>query len=152
MLRRRALGGALVGLAALLLSAGADAGRSGAAADGGPPAVDAGRAESADAAPPPPCARERARLERRKAWLAARRQEQFEKGGLPDPSRGIPNMVGVYCEAHPSDEECDLGSISISVSPDELLARPDATPEDYEPHVILMKRELDGCRADAGLE
>lgn len=145
----------LVGLGALVLAAGARAGpeRSSLDAGSGSSSEDAARLpERTDAAPVDPCGRERARLERRMAWLLARRQEQFEKGGMPDPSLGIPNMVGVYCEAHPGDEDCDLGPVSITVTVDELEARPDSTPEDYEAHVILMRRDLAACRADAGLE
>jgi hypothetical protein len=45
-----------------------------------------------------PCALLEARLLRRRAWLAARREEQFVKGGSPDPAKGIPNMTAVFCE------------------------------------------------------
>ena len=111
------------------------------------PASDGGVADagSLDAQTADSCEVLAARVERRKAWLEARRKEQFERGGLPDPSLGIPNMVGVHCEAHPADEQCALGSISLSASPDEFLYRPDATTDDYDPHVILLRRELAAC-------
>jgi hypothetical protein len=143
--------GALAAFGALLLAVGAGvpgADQGVAAGDG-----DAGRQpELRDAGRAVGCSEQRDRLSRRKAWLAARRQEQVQRGGFPDPSKGIPNMVAAFCEGHPKDEDCALGAISIAVTPDEVAARPDATPDDDDPHVILMKRELAQCRADAGLE
>jgi hypothetical protein len=143
--------GALAAFGALLLAAGAEvpgADRGIAAGD-----MDAGRQpERQDGGRAVGCAEQRDSLLRRKAWLAARRQEQIQRGGFPDPSKGIPNMVAVFCEGHPKDADCALEAISITVTPDEVAARPDATPDDYDPHVILMKRDLARCRADAGLE
>lgn len=141
--------GALAAFGALLLAAGAGvpgAGRGIAAGDAGmqPERQDGGRVVE--------CAEQRDRLSRRKAWLAARRQEQIQRGGFPDPSKGIPNMVAAFCEGHPEDADCALKAISITVTPDEVAASPDATPDDYDPHVILMKRDLARCRADGGLE
>jgi hypothetical protein len=120
-----------------------------AAAGHGEPAADAGLADgAADAGGEiDRCAAIEARIEARRAWLAARRQEQFEKGGPPDPARAIPNMIGVWCEAHPDDEQCKLGPVTIEVRTEEVAWSPEKTPEDYDAHVILMRRELAACRA-----
>ncbi len=115
-------------------------------ADSNPP--DAGTSTAADAgvASTDPCEARADRLARRKAWLAARRQEQFEKGGPPNPQLAIPNMVHVWCEANPDHEECQFGSVAIELTSDELTWREDSTPEDLDPHVVLMKRALEDCR------
>jgi hypothetical protein len=55
-------------------------------------------------------------------------------------------MVAVYCEEHPNDEQCTLGPPPIEFSPDELTWEAMKTPEDRDPHVIRMKRDLDECR------
>ncbi|MFN7134202.1 MAG: hypothetical protein ACK4N5_19135 [Myxococcales bacterium] len=123
---------------ALLTAAGPDAGAPGAGRlDAGATEVDAGD----------PCAKEEARLARRKAWLAARRQEQFEKGGPPNPALGIPNMTGLWCLEHPDDEECQLGPVPLELGTDELTPGEGHTPEDLDSHVILMKRALRDCRS-----
>ncbi len=131
---RRALGclaAALLCVAAALLSAAAnDGGTSGASAD----------------AASDPCAAIAARIERRKRWLAARREEQFERGPW-DPKRGVPNMVHVFCEAHPEDEDCLLGNAVIDAETDELTWRPDAGVDDFDPHLVAMRRALRECAA-----
>jgi hypothetical protein len=131
-----------------------DAGVAAGAADGGP--ADAGPAGARAAEQEPgaqgtggsadPCSALEARLDRRRSWLAQRRQEQFALGGAPDPSRGISNAVGIWCQAHPGDEECALGGIAVSVSSDELTWSPQSTPEDFDPHVILMRRAVRQCK------
>jgi hypothetical protein len=92
-----------------------------------------------------PCAAERDRVERRKAWLLERHQEQATRG-FPNPKAGIPDFVAVFCEAHPAHEECKLGSPPIEFSPDELTWEAQKTLEDRDPHVIGLKRALDACR------
>lgn len=91
-----------------------------------------------------PCGAERNRLERRKAWLAERYREQAAKG-FPDPDKGIPNMLAVFCQANPTHEECTLGDPPSEFSPDELTWEAQQTFEDREPHVIGLKRALDRC-------
>ena len=87
-----------------------------------------------------------ARIERRKAWLADRRQEQFERGPV-DRKRGVPDVVRLFCEAHPSDEECLLGNAVIEASVEELVWVPDAGVDEYEPHLVALRRELAECRS-----
>ena len=101
-----------------------------------------GEAQHAD-----PCAPLVEKLEHRKSWLKERRDEQFKRGGAPDPSKAIPDMVGIWCEEHPADEECARPNISIEVSSDELAWDASLTQDDFEPHVLLMRRELEACRA-----
>src|SRR5262249_50020872 len=101
-------------------------------------------------APPPqpssePCAAELSRVERRKEWLRERYREQATRG-FPDPQAGIPNMIAVFCEAHPSDEDCSLGDPPVEFAPDELTWEAQKTFEDRDPHVILLKRALEACR------
>lgn len=91
-----------------------------------------------------PCAAEKNRLERRKTWLAERYREQATKG-FPDPDKGIPNMMAVFCQANPTHEECTLGDPPSEFSPDELTWEAQRTFEDREPHVIGLKRSLDRC-------
>lgn len=135
MRRLAVVAASLVALA--LCAAGPEAGLvdAGVLQDGGLPA-DAGSG----------CAALEARIARRKAWLAARRQEQFERGGAEDPKRGVPNMVRVWCEAHPADPDCLLGNAVLEATPDELAWSPDAGIDEYDPHVVRMKRELRRCR------
>jgi len=115
-----------------------DAGLTVAAADGGMPA-----------SPPEPssepCAAELSRVERRKAWLQERNREQATRG-FPDPKAGIPNMIAVFCEAHPTHEECSLGDPPLEFAPDELTWEAQKTFEDRDPHVIALKRALENCR------
>ena len=92
-----------------------------------------------------PCAAERSRVERRKAWLLERHQEQAGRG-FPDPKAGIPNMEAVYCHDNPKHEECTLGNPPMEFSPDELTWEVQKTFEDRDAHVIAMKRALDACR------
>jgi hypothetical protein len=92
-----------------------------------------------------PCAAERSRLARRKAWLLERHQEQALRG-FPDPKAGIPNMEAVYCKDNPKHEECTLGNPPMEFSPDELTWEVQKTFEDRDPHAIGMKRALDACR------
>jgi len=92
-----------------------------------------------------PCAAERDRVERRKAWLLERHREQATRG-FPSPKTGIPDMVAVFCEANPTHEECTLGSPPMEFSPDELTWEAQKTFEDRDAHVILLKRALDACR------
>ena len=131
-----------VGLVLLLLIAGpiaaSDDGGSASqeALDGGTGAVQ-GEAD--------PCAAERSRLERRKAWLLERHQEQASRG-FPDPKAGIPNMEAVYCNDNPKHEECTLGNPPMEFSPDELTWEAQKTFEDRDAHAIAMKRALDACR------
>ncbi len=129
-----------VGLCLLSAAAGIGADDAGtpaaASSDGG---VIAAKAES------DPCAAERDRVERRKAWLLARHQEQATRG-FPNRKTGIPDMVAVFCEANPTHEECTLGSPPIEFWPDELTWEAQKTFEDRDPHVILLKRALDACR------
>jgi hypothetical protein len=54
--------------------------------------------------------------------------------------------VQVYCQAHPADEECQLGAAVIEARVEDFLWDPDAGPEDYEAHVVALKRELADCR------
>jgi hypothetical protein len=93
-----------------------------------------------------PCAKFEAGIARRKAWLAARRQEQFERGGAYNPRRGVFSAAAIWCEAHPDDEDCHLGGTAFVASPDEYDFSADAGVDDYETHVILMKRALKECR------
>lgn len=108
-------------------------------ADAGAP--DAGSPEQVGE----PCAAERNRVERRKAWLGERYREQAAKG-FPDPKAGIPNMMAVFCDANPSHEECTLGNPPIEFTPDELTWAAQQTFEDRDPHVIALKRALAACR------
>ena len=126
----------LLRLVCLLAASNADAGLSApvAAPDGGCAAVGF-------------CAAEQARLDRRVSWLRARREEQFARGGPPDPARAVPNMIGVFCEGHPSHEECQLGNVTLTATTEELAWSRDKTPEDYDAHVVLMKRALKSCLA-----
>jgi hypothetical protein len=94
--------------------------------------------------PSEPCAVERSRIERRKAWLAQRRLEQ-EQRGFPDPKAGIPNMAAVFCQEHPGHEECMLGDPPAEFTPDELSWEAQKTFEDRDPHVIGLKRLLQAC-------
>ncbi len=104
--------------------------------------MDGGTAAASD---PDPCAAERSRVERRKAWLLERHREQASRGP-PNPKANIPNMVAIFCEANPTHEECTLGSPPIEFTPDELTWEAQKTPEDRDPHVIALKRALDACR------
>lgn len=141
-MRRLILSSAL--LAALLCSNTARTAPSPTGEEGG---RDAGAPGGVDAGVQDPCAAQADRLARRKAWLAERRQEQFEKGGPPNPELAIPNMVHLFCETNPDHEECQLGSVAIELTSEELTWREDSTPEDLDPHVVLMKRALQDCRA-----
>lgn len=105
--------------------------------DAGTPHADASLTEGCDAI--------EARIARRKAWLSARRQEQFERGP-PDPAKGVPNAFQLYCESHPGNEECALGNALIEVDTGELAYTPDADPGDYDAHVVAMRRSLRECR------
>ncbi len=93
-----------------------------------------------------PCEPFEQRLARRVEWLRARRQEQFERGGPPDPAKGIPSAIALWCQEHPGDEDCKRGGVTIELRPEELAWNPEKTPEDYDAHVLLMKRELNQCR------
>jgi hypothetical protein len=117
-----------------------DAGASADAGDGGTPASQAESKRSGD-----PCAAELGRVERRKAWLLERYQEQASRG-FPNPKAGIPNMIAVFCDAHPTHEECTLGNPPMEFSPDELSWEAQKTFEDRDPHVIALKRALEACR------
>jgi hypothetical protein len=116
-------------------------------------AEDAGLSVAADggmpASPPEPsserCAAELSRVERRKAWLRERYGEQATRG-FPDPKAGIPNMIAVFCEAHPTHEECSLGDPPLEFWPDELTWEAQKTFEDRDPHVIALKRAVEACR------
>lgn len=131
-----------VGLGLLLLIAGPMAASDGgAAASAEPP--DAGAIPAQAEADP--CAAERTRLERRKAWLLERHREQASRG-FPDPKAGIPNMEAVFCNDNPKHEECTLGNPPMEFSPDELTWEAQKTFEDRDAHVIAMKRALDACR------
>ncbi len=92
-----------------------------------------------------PCADKKSQLEARKSWLRERFAEQA-KMGAPNPRAYIPNMMGVYCESHPTDSQCKLGDPPTSFHPDELSIDVQKTPEDRDAHVIRLKRELDTCR------
>jgi hypothetical protein len=92
-----------------------------------------------------PCAAQEARIQRRKAWLSQRLKEQAARG-MPNPQTAVPNTTGLYCEAHPKDEECAMGSAVAEFSPDELSWDSQKTPEDRDAHVIMLKRELEACR------
>ena len=109
--------------------------------------MDAEAAGSTDSSPPDPCAALQARIERRRAWLAARSEEQLARGGPPNPGKGIPSAVGLYCEAHPDDEDCALSAVAVEVRAQDAVWSPDASFEDYEAHVLAMKRELFECLA-----
>jgi hypothetical protein len=120
--------------------------------------VDAGEGEADAAAGPDdaalagldaeldPCAKIEEGIFRRKAWLAARRQEQFERGGAFNPRRGVFSAAAIFCEAHPDDPDCQLGGTAFVASSDEYDFSADAGVDDYETHVILMKRALKECR------
>jgi len=84
-------------------------------------------------------------VERRKEWLRERYREQASVG-FPDPKTGIPNMTAVFCEAHPTHEECLLGEPPLVFEPDELTWEAQKTFEDRDPHVIALKRVLEACR------
>lgn len=118
---------------------------SGAGADAGVSGLDA--AAGMDAAPSDPCAEFSRPIERRKAFLKARREEQFARGGLPDPKRGILNATHLYCEANPQDPDCALPPAAVMLYPDEMVWVPDASLEDYDPRVVEMRRELRACQA-----
>ncbi|MGI5862658.1 MAG: hypothetical protein ACOX6T_11455 [Myxococcales bacterium] len=92
------------------------------------------------------CGQLEQRLARRFEWLRARRQEQFELGGPPDPAKGILSAIALWCQEHREDEDCKLDGVTIELRPEELAWSPEKTPEDYDAHVILMKRELNQCR------
>ncbi len=136
LLAAAALAVAVAGAAAEPVAPGADAGA---------PGLDA--SAGMDANPTDPCAEFSRPIERRKAFLKARREEQFARGGLPDPGRGILNATHVFCEAHPEDLDCALPPVAVMLSPDEMVWVPDASLEDYDPRVVEMRRELRACQA-----
>ena len=92
-----------------------------------------------------PCAEQEKRIQERKAWLSDRLQEQAARG-MPNPKTGVPNTTAIYCEQHPNDEQCQIGSAPSSFEPDELSLENQRTPEDRDPYVIVLKRELEACR------
>src|SRR5262245_49906379 len=131
------------GICGLLLCIAAAAAR---ADDAGlPAAADGGMAASPPQPSSQPCAAELSRVERRKEWLRERYREQASLG-FPDPKTGIPNMIAVFCEAHPTHEECSLGDPPLEFAPDELSWEAQKTYEDRDPHVIALKRVLEACR------
>ena len=95
-------------------------------------------------APVDPCAEIEARLNRRRQWLEARRIEQFARGGAPDANLGIPDVTWQWCEANPGDIDCNMPKVTVFFSTEEL--RGGQAPEEYDPHVVLMRRELKTCR------
>ena len=92
-----------------------------------------------------PCAEQEKRIQQRKAWLSDRLQEQATRG-MPDPRTGVPNLTAIYCEQHPNDDQCTTGPAPSSFEPDELTLENQKTPEDRDPYVIALKRELEACR------
>lgn len=104
-------------------------------------------AESSDTTPDEKrdmCAGIEHRIAQRRQWLADRRIEQFARGGAPNPDLGIPDVTWQWCEAHPEDVECNMPKVTVFFTTEEL--RGGQAPEDYDPHVILMKRERAACR------
>jgi hypothetical protein len=139
-------GGLLADLAGSLAEVGdspADAGATPVLANSFP--ADAGAASDAPLSAQSPCGAEEARIERRKAWLRARFEEQNTRG-TPSPKSGIPNMIALYCEEHPKHEECTLGPPPIEFSIEELTWENQKTLEDRDTQVIKMKRQLADCR------
>lgn len=92
------------------------------------------------------CAEIEARLAQRRQWLADRRIEQFARGGAPNPDLGIPDVTWQWCEAHPRDANCNMPRVTVFLTTEEL--RGGQAPEEYDPHVILMKRALRECRGE----
>ncbi|MGC4113576.1 MAG: hypothetical protein QM765_02700 [Myxococcales bacterium] len=111
-----------------------------------PPGLDAA---APDTGPTGRCAAQLARVERRRAWLGERRVEQFNLGGPPNPKKGIKNAVNLFCEAHPGDEDCALYNVPVTLHAEELAFNPDAGFDDYEPHLVVMKRALLECEQAA---
>ncbi|HEY3445037.1 MAG TPA: hypothetical protein VGK67_01690 [Myxococcales bacterium] len=111
--------------------------------DAAAPGLDA--AGPPDTGPTGPCAAPQARFDRRRAFLAARREEQFALGGAANPKMGIRNAVHIYCEAHPGDEDCALYNVTVTLRADEVLWHPDAGVDDFEPHLVVMRRALSEC-------
>lgn len=107
--------------------------------------LDAGHAADARQDAKDPCAEQERRIQQRKAWLSDRLQEQAVRG-MPNPRTGIPNTTAIYCEQHPNDEQCQIGPAPSSFEPDELTLENQKTPEDRDPFVIALKRELEACR------
>ena len=118
-----------------------DAGEPDAAAAGDDAAL-AGPGAALDA-----CAPIETAIARRKDWLAARRQEQFQRGGPYNPQKGVFSAAAIFCDAHPDDPDCRLVGTAFVASSDELDFSADAGVDDYEPHVLMMKRALKECRA-----
>ncbi|MBI5546690.1 MAG: hypothetical protein HY901_22635 [Deltaproteobacteria bacterium] len=142
--------GSCAGLAAVLLgdAAAGEAPDSGVAAVQGPNAAEAAPGSRApDAAAGAPCAHIEEGIARRKAWLTARREEQFLRGPV-NPKKGVPNVVHLWCDAHPQDPDCTLSSIVVEVTSEEMGWSPDAGLDDYEAHVLAMKRELARCHQE----
>jgi hypothetical protein len=107
---------------------------------------DAGQREAATKRREDPCAAEEKRIEERKKWLAERSLDQAARG-VPNPFTGVPNLTAIHCEQHPEDEQCRLGAPPTSFEPDELSIDAMKTPEDRDPYVIGLKRELQRCRS-----
>lgn len=110
---------------------------------------DAGQREAATKSREDPCAAQEKQIQERKGWLAKRYSDQATRG-VPNPYIGVPNLTGVYCEQHPEDEQCRLGPPPTSFEPDELSVEKLKTPEDRDPYVIGLKRELERCRRKFG--
>jgi hypothetical protein len=109
------------------------------------PPRDAGHRQASTQTRDDPCAAQEKQIQDRKAWLAKRAGEQATRG-VPDPYTGIPNLTGIHCEQHPEDAQCRLGPAPSSFEPDELSIDALKTPEDRDPYVIGLKRELEKCR------
>lgn len=107
--------------------------------------ADEPQPQSKSVAPPAdPCAEIEARLNRRRQWLQKRRIEQFARGGAPDANLGIPDVTWQWCVANPDDIDCNMPKVTVFFSTEEL--RGGQAPEEYDPHVVLMRRELNTCR------
>ncbi len=109
------------------------------------PPRDAGQRQASTKSREDPCAAQEKQIHERKAWLGNRARDQATRG-VPDPYTGVPNLTGIYCEQHPEDGQCRLGPPPASFEPDELSIDAMKTPEDRDPYVIGLKRELDKCR------
>lgn len=90
-----------------------------------------------------PCGAVRKELAQRRDWLVQRRLEQFALGGAANAETGIPDATWTWCEAHPDDVECHRPSVTVFFTTEELKGGQE--PEEYDVHVVLLKRSLAKC-------
>ncbi len=93
-----------------------------------------------------PCGDYESRLQERRSWLSDRRAEQAKRRGRF--LRTQPSSISVYCQAHPEDPQCKLGDPPTSFHPDEVSIEAQKVPEDRDPHVIRLRRELADCHRE----